>query len=225
MKSSSWPEQLSEPMNRTAHDHWNRAELARIREASSLPRPLLVPDWLFGGTMVRRLAVPVDPCGLGVNSYNRMEVVLGNRSVMERRAWFAQLGEEWSGCDNIASYRAELRRIMRRANSNDLDAMMTREEVDALAQMPPRVDVWRGCYRVNRAGLSWATDRAIAARFPAMNRYRRHGVPLLRHGVAIRERVVLKLDREEHEIIAADVFNITEEELPACVASCVTSVS
>lgn len=156
----------------------------------------------------------LDPFGIGVNSYNRMGVVLENRALMPELEWFAQLGSIWVSCDNIASHRAELRTILRKATRAQLDAMMTPEERDALAAMPETIEVWRGCYRVNKNGLSWTTSREVAVQFPLLNRYRRSGdTPLLLSGSVKRSRAVLKLEREESEIIALGVFAIAREEV------------
>lgn len=157
----------------------------------------------------------IDPFGPGVDSFTRISVVLQNRANMDRAAWFSQLGDAWSMCDNIAGWRPVLRSILRDASRHDLDLMMNDEERAALAAMPERFEVWRGCYARNRPGLSWTTDSAIAERFVRLNRYRRPGeLPVLRRGHTKRERSVLKLDRGECEVITPTVFKITEEALP-----------
>ncbi|MGE0801578.1 MAG: hypothetical protein AB7G13_22375 [Lautropia sp.] len=159
-------------------------------------------------------SLPMDPDGVGIDSYNRMRVVTRNFWVMPGIEWFEQLGTAWSGCDNIARWRPFLREILREATRAELDAMMTPEERTALAAMPEKIQVWRGCYRINRPGLSWTLSRDIAARFPTLARYcRKDDVPILRLGHVRRDRVVLKLDRNEQEIIAANVFGITEVRL------------
>lgn len=161
--------------------------------------------------MRRETLPPVDPFGPWIDSYNRMETVLQNANRMSRGDWFGQLGEAWTSCDNIGKWRVLLRAVLLRATRDELDRMMTTEEHAALTRLPDRIEVWRGCYAINRSGLSWTTDHDLAARFPRFNRYRRFGdQPLLRRGVALRERAVLKLCRNEQEIIAARVSSITE---------------
>jgi len=154
-----------------------------------------------------------DPNGIGVDSYSRMGVVLESRELMSDLAWFAQLGDTWSACDNIASCRDELSTILREATRPQLDAMMTPEERDALATMPEAIEVWRGCYKVNQNGLSWTTRRETAELFPLLNRYKRFGdTPLLLSGVVGRSRAVFKMDRGESGIIAPDVCVIARVE-------------
>lgn len=157
-----------------------------------------------------------NPFGVGVDSDNRLSVVLGNLGHMARSEWFVQLGDAWSMCDNVAACRPVLRRLLRSASRTELDLMMTPGERKTLAAAPDCIEVWRGCYAINRAGLSWSTDRTIAERFPFFNRYARHYLgeqPILRHGTVRKERAVLKLDRGEVEIIAPCVFGISETAL------------
>jgi hypothetical protein len=158
--------------------------------------------------------VPVDPDGIGVDSFNRMEAVLGNFDLMDRLAWFAQLGEYWTICDRIAPHRARLREILRGATRAELDAMMTHEERQALDALPEHITVYRGCYAFNRAGLSWSTDRATAVRFVSLNRFHHPDhAPILRIGLARRSRLALKLDRTEAEVIAHSVQKIVEQRI------------
>jgi hypothetical protein len=152
-----------------------------------------------------------DPFGPGVDSFSRMQVVLENYPAMKRAKWFAQLGDAWTACDNLSDHRQALRAILGVASRSELDAMMDARELSVLAALPTRLEVWRGCYARNRAGLSWTLDPAVARRHVTLNRYTRQAVPVLRRGFVRRDRAVLKLDRRESEVIAAHVFGITEE--------------
>lgn len=149
------------------------------------------------------------------SSFTRIRTVV--LSPVSRADWFRLLGSEWSICDSIWSARGVIRSDLREASREQLDLMMTDEERAALAQLPERFTVYRGCYAINRAGLSWSTDRKVAESFPSLRRYNRHlaygELPILRIGTVRRDRVVLKLDRNEQEIIAHHVSNIREEPL------------
>jgi hypothetical protein len=126
--------------------------------------------------------------------------------------WFSLLGDSWSVCDNIAYWSVVLRQRLARASREELDAMMDAREIEALRGLPERITIYRGCYRVNRAGLSWTMDRAVAERFPRLWRYRRRDQqPLLRTGTVRRDRIVLKLCRNEREVIAHHVRILKEE--------------
>lgn len=142
---------------------------------------------------------------LHANSYTRIDVVMNAVGIVGFGSdWFRLLGQYWSVCDNLWRSRALLRPILADAPREQLAAMMTSEERAALTALSERITVYRGCYRINRSGLSWTLDRNVAERFPRLMRYSRPGdQPLLLTAVAPRERAVLKLDRDEAEIIPA----------------------
>jgi hypothetical protein len=139
------------------------------------------------------------------NSYTRIDVVMDAMGpVGFGPDWFRLLGEQWSVCDNLSRWRTTLRTILARASREHLNEMMTDEERSALAALPATLTIYRGCYRCNRAGLSWTLDRAVAEKFPRFMRYYRRGEqPLLLTARVPRVRAVLKLGRDEAEIIPA----------------------
>lgn len=74
--------------------------------------------------------------------------------------------------------------------------------------------VYRGVYDVYRNGLSWALSRDVASGFPLVARYMINGgVPMLDTGRVAKVRAVLKLSREEQEIIAPRVRITSSEPL------------
>jgi hypothetical protein len=146
------------------------------------------------------------------SSFSRIEVVV--LSPVAKPDRFALLGSEWSICDSIWCAGEVIRSELRSASREELDLMMDPQEHVALSRLPERFTVYRGCYQIKRAGLSWTTDGAVAERFPRLMRYwRPDEQPILRIGTVARDRVVLKLDRKEQEIIAAHVWGIREEPL------------
>jgi hypothetical protein len=163
---------------------------------------------------MQQLSQPLNPFGPGVDSFNRIEVVLRNRSVMPALDWFQQLGEAWPSCDGLWRYKVLLRAVLSGAAPEELGAMMTPEELSARAALPERVEVWRGCYSINRTGLSWTLGQEVAAKIVTLNRYRWSGIPILRRGTVRRDKLVLKLDRQEYEVISPNVRNIIELPCP-----------
>lgn len=146
------------------------------------------------------------------NSYEHLGMLLQLRRQMSVPDWWRLLGEWWSSCDNIFAHKDRLRAYLLKANGSNLRAMMSSHERRAVGYLPPVVTVYRGCYAVNRDGLSWTLSREVAVRFPTQNRYRRTGdVPLLLTGAVERQRLVLKLDRKEREAICASV-QVTDEQ-------------
>lgn len=146
------------------------------------------------------------------DSYQRLPEVLALKRRMYKRDWWRLLGEEWSGFDNLSAYRIDLTHLLDTARIRDLHAMMNDAERTALAAQSETFTVYRGCYTVNRAGLSWTLSREVAERFPKLKRYRRtDDTPLLLTGQAIRSRSVMKLDRDEQEVVSAEIRVVVEQ--------------
>lgn len=143
------------------------------------------------------------------NSYTRLGVVMGLRAHMSGAEWWRLLGTSWACCDNIASFRAELARELRRASEVELMTMMTDDAREAWSRLPDQFTVYRGCYVNNRKGLSWSLDREIAAAFPLLHRYRQPTEPLLLTATARKRSCVLMLERNEQEAIAWGVRGIS----------------
>lgn len=145
------------------------------------------------------------------NSFERMKMILSLRGLMSAPDWWRLLGDLWDTCDNIAVHKNRLRQILLKANPTNLRAMMRTHERRALAAMPDEITVYRGCYDVNRDGLSWSLTEDIATRFTTLNRYHRtNDAALLLTGKASKARIVLKLSRREREVICP-LVEITHE--------------
>lgn len=149
------------------------------------------------------------------NSYSRIPDLIALSDDMAAADWLVLLGEEWSGCDNIGEHIAwdadDGEPSLWDTHFADLwdcpelrQHLMNEAERAAFAKLPDEFEIWRGCYAINRDGLSWTLDRNVAERFPLLNRYRRDGEQALLVKARIRksECIALKLDRGEHEIVA-----------------------
>jgi hypothetical protein len=152
------------------------------------------------------------------SSYTRLPAILALRSQMHRKQWLKLLGTEWCGFDNVAAYRRELTQILKRLTTEDLHQMMTAAAVDQWQSLPDSLIVFRGCYAANHAGLSWSLDRQIASGFPFLNRYRRFGdTALLLTGAVLKSRVLVIVERDEFEVVSAQVSIVSEEQLSTTV--------
>lgn len=141
-------------------------------------------------------------------------MVLSMHRFMSAPDWWRLLGAEWDGFDNVAAHKDRLRALLSRANPRNLLAMMSGHEVAALAGMPETLTVYRGCYGVNADGLCWSLCKTTAREFPTLNRYRRPGdTPMLLTGRVARSRAVLKLCRQENEVISPCVTVLSKEEI------------
>ncbi|MGA1809476.1 hypothetical protein VHN57_20380 [Sphingobium sp. WW5] len=142
------------------------------------------------------------------NSYDRLRTLIDISSQMKPEEWFSVLGEIWEVCDNISYHVPHLCSLtpflqLVRTPLAWRDHMMTTNERAALADLPDRVTIYRGCYKHNMDGMSWSLDQQVAAGFLCMNRYRSKGQPLLIKATIARDRILaFKNGRQEAEIIA-----------------------
>jgi len=143
------------------------------------------------------------------DSYSRLPHLLEmqQNGKLRSKTFFQVLGEIWSYCDNI-NVCSDLADVIYdqvwdhvAAGTMHVQAMMTREEQLALAALPAKVEVYRGCGPVNRDGYSWTLDRKVAERFPRMARYHQDDPLLLKATIDRSQIAALKLDRNESEVI------------------------
>jgi hypothetical protein len=151
---------------------------------------------------------------LRFESNARMEALFLLLPHIERAGWFRLLGRHWSGCDNVGRYTDLLQSLLYFADPAHLELMMTDEERSVRDSLPNVFTAWRGCYDFNYDGLSYSLDHDIAASFPYLRRYRARGRPLLLTAKVWRWAAVVKLDRQEWEIIALEPEIVCEKQLP-----------
>ena len=150
------------------------------------------------------------------DSYSRIPTLLDLHTEPATDRWWQELGKAWSISDNIGAYRLDLMRILADATPHQRDLMMSGGERQALSMQTELLTVYRGCYEFNMRGLSWSLNRAVAAVFPFLTRHAHHrrGLqPVLLTGRVRRDRCVLKLDRNEQEIIATRVRRLRIDKL------------
>lgn len=90
-------------------------------------------------------------------------------------------------------------------------------DLAAWQALPSEVEIWRGCSRVNTGGLSWSLSKETAAGFPMQNRYHppQGEKPILLRAVVHKAAIAaVKFDREESEVILAEIPAFTEHDLP-----------
>lgn len=149
------------------------------------------------------------------NSYSRARILLEHCPLFRTGRvvgieWFYLLGENWSSCDNIGEFRDIFKTIFLKASPRQLQAMMNEDERKAWCELPEKIEAFRGCEENDNTGLSFSLSKDIASTFPFLNRYFAEK-PSLITAIIPRERAVLKLDRNEAEIISSN-FTITRRE-------------
>jgi len=151
------------------------------------------------------------------DSYSRIGTLIELGFEMAADDWHAVIGEEWSMCDNIGSYRTLLRKML--PATGPVLPMMDAAERAAYDALPERITVYRGCGAANMRGASWSLDRDVAARFPLLMRYRAAQPLLITASVRKNKVLAVKLDRNEAEIITFAARMTTMEALASQVRS------
>lgn len=134
------------------------------------------------------------------------------------RDWLKVLGDQWIKCDNPSRYIDDLRLTTPFGLVADgkipNSVMMSLAEQRCLSLLPDEFRIFRGCYRSNRAGVSWSLHKDAARNFPYLHRfYRPEETPLLVEAVVQKRDVIaLKLDRDEAEVITLrpEVVSVTD---------------
>ena len=134
------------------------------------------------------------------DSYSRMPKLIEIFEHLEFEDWLVVIGEEWSGCDNIAEHLGDLKGIF----INDFGPyrqMMNEAENRHYDELPDLVQIYRGCGEHNIHGACWTLDPEVAKQFPFQNRYLQANPLLVTAEVEKEDIVAVKLDREEAEVI------------------------
>jgi len=140
------------------------------------------------------------------DSYELLPTLISSHELMDRNLWLATVGLNWSSFDNVWKYREELLSLFQGLTRKQFDLLMDEDEIRCLNKMPESIDIYRGCYEINKNGISWTTKREIAEEFTTLNRYRiDEETPLLLKATFPRSHAVLKLNRQEFEIIVTDL--------------------
>lgn len=155
--------------------------------------------------------------GPGVDSYSRMDACLSLCGRMAREEWLRLIGAMWTDCDNLYIHRSALKAFL--GTDGPITPMMAPRELEAYEALPDVVTLYRGAGKRNRAGASWSLDRAIAAKFPTLNRYSVPDPTLYTATVRQRKILAVKLDREEAEVITFSARIITAEPINAAKAA------
>jgi hypothetical protein len=135
------------------------------------------------------------------DSYSRRDALHRLRPYMHPADMLELAGKEWCVMDD--AWRAGwLVRMLRDASLKQRMRFMSDHECHAWKELPDVVTAYRGCYTINRRGVSFSLSRSIAEGFPFLRRYRIQGdTPLLLEVRARRSDVLLKLERTEQEVV------------------------
>lgn len=184
---------------------WDTLLLHSIHTALKAPLPEQSHDeWLKGHEEILHWH----------NSYQVVEYLLAlyGAEPQRRQWWFRLFGGWWTDCDGMHRYRKELKKVFKKATRQNLDDMMDEAEATRFAELPDPIRVYRGCQKGDKTGLSFTLSREVAMKFPFYNRYRAE-TPVVITADVPKKYAVLKMDRNEDEIIACGPVSIVSTEL------------
>jgi hypothetical protein len=138
--------------------------------------------------------------GPGISSCNRLELMLEEVDALPSELFWRVFREVWPTCDNTWEHRDALLDLLRFHQPNEF-------QIDAGSRafyegLPDVIDAYRGCSRSRLYGLSWSTDRAVAASFANGHRAIPVPDPIVAH-ITIAKPAILAVftDRGESEIL------------------------
>lgn len=137
----------------------------------------------------------------------------------QRRQWWFQLfGRWWTCCYGMDAYRKVVKNVFKKVTRQNLDDMMDEAEAKRFADLPETIRVYRGCQKGDTTGFSFTLSRDVATKFPFYSRYRAK-TPVLITADVQKKYAVLKMDRNEDEIIACGPVSVISTELITLTAS------
>lgn len=140
------------------------------------------------------------------DSYQRLQTLISLHSKMDRVDWLMVLGELITGSDDLWEFHKELKE--RLGTKGPINELMDDDERSIYMGLPDVVTVYRGCGPHNRKGMSWSLDRAVAEKFPFLNRYAVASPGLITGRVKKNRILAYKNDRNEQEILSFSVKEV-----------------
>jgi hypothetical protein len=129
--------------------------------------------------------------GPGVDSHTRCGAMVRLLVGRAPEVFWPALRDVWPMCDDTWKWKNFL-----------LDLMLSQEIRPNLEPMKRPMRIYRGCTRARVRGLSWTTDRAVAAKFARGHRRIRVLDPIIAEAVVEREAVFIVLhERNEGEVL------------------------
>jgi len=135
-----------------------------------------------------------------------LPILLRARGRVRDDEWLTELGRIWPACMNIFRFREALMDSpFGRREGEVVREMMVAKEEAALADLPERVTIWRGCYENNINGFSWSLSEKAARAFPIKHGWRgwQQGVAAVLARATIDKATIaaLCLEKGEAEVI------------------------
>jgi hypothetical protein len=134
-----------------------------------------------------------DDALLAVSSEQRLPLLLDLASRRPPQVFWPAFHEWWNLCDDTWIWRADLLRRLRRHHAREPGPhYLSGDDRTCFDGLPDCLEVYRGCSKARIRGLSWTTDRDVAASFAVGHR-----------GIRVPEPVIASAVIPKHAIFAA----------------------
>ena len=110
--------------------------------------------------------------GAGINSANRLQIMLQELEHHPRSTFWSSFQAVWPTCDDTW-FTMDLALEALRWNGPAVD-FLSGADREFYVSLPDMIEVYRGCRLSRLRGLSWTTDRTVAASFALGHR----GIPV-----------------------------------------------
>ena len=146
--------------------------------------------------------------GIGVNSYNRFQTFLDNKSKFKEKYYWYALKTAYSNSDNLFRYKNEIKEAF---NSNEVDrtSLMEKQELKYFNRLSNKITIYRGMTLLEleseEFGVSWSLKEDIASFFAytyQRNMSTNHHKKVVCKKIVDKEKIIAFFnDREEFEVI------------------------
>lgn len=145
----------------------------------------------------------VDRTCREVNSEERLDVLLALTRCKPAMVFWPVFFDQWPHCDDTWHLRDRLLSELRRHHSEEPGLGYLSDRARAfLDSLPDPVQVFRGCSWRRVMGVSWTTDRSVAAKFAHGHRGIRVPGPIIAAGLAPKSAIFgVFVCRSESEVI------------------------
>jgi hypothetical protein len=150
---------------------------------------------------VKRAIEAMERYSMLQSSQYRLDELLPLLTLVPSQVFWPVFASEWSACDATWHLRSEVLKVLRRQPLPAWQCLSKsyRRDYEAL---PNKIEVWRGCSRGRVRGLSWTTDKTVAAGFARGHRGIGVPAPTIAHAVIDKSAIfMLDNERSESEII------------------------
>lgn len=138
-----------------------------------------------------------------ISSEKRLESFLYEFEIQESgETFWPVFTEMWTICDATWEHRSDVCTLLRRHADTRATYDRREREQTFFRSLPERLTVYRGCSRMRQRGVSWTTDREVAAGFAKGHR-----------GIRVPDPVIVECSVSKNIVLATFAYEREESEV------------